>query len=115
MKPYRIFTTSAASLILLLCFTPQSEGYPFSPLNKIFSTPLCNNWYAVLQDASIKLFYKHLQYDDTEDFTAFCNRLNHWYHCEKIYTIHEKRSVFAKWMYYIGLSQRSPPFCCSSS
>ena len=109
MKPHRIYITSAAFLILLLCFTPQSEGGSFWPLNKILGRPLCNKCGVDLQHPSTDLFCNNLQYDNTENFTPFCNQLNNGCHHDQIFNIHEKRCIFSKWNQYTDSSQRPPP------
>ena len=109
MKKHRIIITSNTILILLLCFTPQSEGRSFYPFDKIFGGPLCYEWFSDCQDSATILFYNNLQYDDTENFTPFCNRMNHCYYYDEIFKIHEKRCVFSKWNQYIDTSQRPPP------
>jgi len=110
MIKHRIVITSYIILILFVCFTPQSEGRSFCPLGKIFGGLLCNKWYADLQYPLTNLFCNNLQYDDTYDFTLFCNRLNNSYHHDEIFRIHEKRCVLSEWIQYTGASQRPPPF-----
>lgn len=109
MKKHRIIITSYIILILFLCFTPQSEGRSFYPLDKIFGRPLCCKWFSDCQDSATNLFYNHLQYDYTENSTPFCNRMNPFYYYDEIFNIHGKRCVLSVWMRYTGTSQRPPP------
>ncbi|GMQ79886.1 MAG: hypothetical protein BMS9Abin03_335 [Thermodesulfobacteriota bacterium] len=109
MKKHRSIIPSATILILLLCFIPQSEGRSLRPLDKIFDGPLSVECRAYFQHPSINLFCNNLQYDNAEDFTPYCNRLNNCYHYDEIFSIHEKSCVDTRGILYIDSSQRSPP------
>jgi hypothetical protein len=109
MQKHRMFITSATIFILLSCFSSQSEGRSFCPLDKIFGGLLFNEWRADNQHPLINPLYRNVQYREAGNHIPFCGISYHFFFYAEISCIPEKRYVFSKLNQYIRTSQRPPP------
>jgi hypothetical protein len=109
MQKHRMIITSTTIIILLSCFSSQSEARSFCPLNNIFGGVLFKEWRVADQHPLINPFYCSVQDKETGDYPPFYSRSAHFFFYAEISDIPEKSYVFSKWNQYTGISQRPPP------
>lgn len=109
MNPYRIVTTLAKILSLLIFFTLLGQRFAFCFTNMMVNALFYDKWQVDFQNPWVGPVQKHVENKENGVYTSFFNNTNNFHPNYEFSSILKKRCVLSGLIRYSGSSQRPPP------